>query len=95
MSENKRIKRKCLACGWEYEFCPTCGKETFLSAGFNSERCRDIFGVVSAYNAGTKTLSDVTAVVERYSTEPREYDHFLEPIKKVLIQANALNNKES
>ncbi|MCQ2147443.1 MAG: hypothetical protein MJZ16_08000 [Bacteroidales bacterium] len=50
--------RKCVVCGTEYEYCPTCYRDKFkpkYMLTIHSENCKGIWDVMSAY--ATKQLT--------------------------------------
>lgn len=78
------VMRKCVCCGKEYEFCPSCKKkdQPAWMVSFCSEACKGLFNIVSAYNA--KRIGKVAAqayIAEHKITEVTKYTG---PVKKAL-----------
>lgn len=85
-------KRKCLACGKEYDFCPRCeaAKETPWMITFDRNECKEIFNVVSGYNMGISTLNDVKTVLDKYNIA--DVSVYQGNVKDVLMQAQDVKN---
>jgi len=79
------VKRKCVCCGKEYEYCPTCAKkdQPQWMVTFCSEPCKELFNIVSAYNM--KRVGK--AAVQKYVAEHPTTGKYTEPIQKVLDEA--------
>ena len=77
------IKRKCICCGKEYEYCPNCHKELkpLWMASFDCETCKDLFNIVSAYNVGMVDKNKVKDFVRAKGLNTSGYS---ESIRKVL-----------
>ena len=78
------VIRKCVCCGREYEFCPNCSKanEPAWKVSFCSETCKELFNVVSAYNAKRIDRAAVNDFIAAHGiTDTTKYS---EPIRKVL-----------
>ncbi len=80
-------KRKCLACGKEYTFCPRCeaAKNTPWMTAFDCVACKEIFNVVSGYNMGISTLDDVKDVLSK--NKIKDVKIYKGTVKDVLMQA--------
>ncbi len=81
------VKRTCLCCGKEFDYCPTCEKYkgTPMSAGFDCEECKEIFNIVSGHNIGVVTLDDVKAVLDKYNIE--DVSVYKGVVKEILMKA--------
>ena len=81
------VLRKCVCCGKEYEYCPNCSKSNKPAwmVTFCSERCKDLFNIVSAYNMKLIGKAKVQAFVTEHSID--DFSHFNNSIRKVLEEA--------
>lgn len=74
---------KCFCCGKEYSYCPNCPKDKDKDASiytmFDSERCKKIFGILTAQSLGKKTNEECLA--ELRSLNVTSDENFKEPIK--------------
>lgn len=64
----KKNNRKCIICQKEYEFCPTCGKDSGKPswyAIFHSQRCHDIYDVCVAYRDKEITVDEAYNKLEK------------------------------
>lgn len=62
----KKGMRKCVVCGKEYEFCPTCAEtvdEPTWKLMFHNANCREIYNISTAYLAKKITKEEA---IERY-----------------------------
>ena len=77
--------RKCICCNNSYEYCGNCGdgrsKPSWM-AMYDTEKCKDVFNVVSGYNMGLKQKYEVKAVLDKYSIV--DFSKFKDSIKTVL-----------
>lgn len=50
-----KLNRKCIVCGKEYSYCPSCGadslKPTWMTI-YHDENCHDIFNIIRDYKTG-------------------------------------------
>lgn len=74
----------CFCCGKEYSYCPNCPKDKDKDASiytmFDSERCKKIFGVLTAQSLGKKTNEECLAELRSLGVTSDE--NFKESIKK-------------
>ena len=84
------VKRKCVCCGKEYDFCPNCAKsnQPQWMASFCSEPCKGLFKVVSAYNMKQVGKS----AVQRYISEHNITGKYTAPIEKVLNEVRSIRD---
>ena len=77
------VIRKCVCCGKEYDFCPNCAKkeQPAWMVTFCSVPCKELFNIVSAYNANRIGKAAVQAYVAEHHITGTNY---AEPIRKVL-----------
>lgn len=64
---SKKNIRKCIVCGSEYEYCPSCNKYSNMPRwkfNFDLENCKNIFMIASAYNSKTITSDEARAQFE-------------------------------
>ena len=61
-------KRICLCCGKEYEYCPNCGgSKTPWKVNYDTEACKELFNIVSAYNMNLVNEDKVKEVLDKHS----------------------------
>ena len=63
MSANNR---KCLLCGTEYEYCPTCGHKIYdlWKVNFCSRNCKDVYQTVVDFNCESKTAEETKEILK-------------------------------
>lgn len=63
--------RTCACCGKTYKYCPTCGKDIKKPwlAICDTEECREVLNIISAYNMGTVDKDRVKAVLDKYNVK--------------------------
>ena len=82
-------KRKCLCCGKTYEYCPNCGKSsTPWKVNYDTESCKELFNVISAFNMNLVNEDKVKDVLTKYSIT--DYSIYTDKITKIL---NSIANK--
>lgn len=61
--------RTCACCGKTYSYCPTCGKDTTKPwlAICDTEECREVLNIISAYNMGIVDKDRVKTVLDKYN----------------------------
>lgn len=87
------VKRKCVCCGKEYDYCPSCPKkdQPGWMVTFCSESCKELFNIVSAYNV--KRISK-EAVIKYMSEHNLEVDKYVDSVKKVLNEVSGTKEIE-
>lgn len=77
------VIRRCVCCNKEYEYCPGCPKkdQPGWMVTFCSEPCKELFNVVSAYNAKRIGKPVVKKYVSEHSLDANNYTG---PVRKVL-----------
>lgn len=82
------VIRKCVCCGKEYEFCPGCPRkdQPAWMVTYCSEPCKELFNIVSAYNAKRISKADVKKFVSEHKIDTSKVT---EPVEKVLNEVNA------
>jgi hypothetical protein len=80
------VKRKCICCGREYEYCPNCAQKNQPAwmVTFCNETCKDLFNVVSAYNMNRIGRDKVQAFAAEHNITSANYSG---SINKVLEEA--------
>ena len=84
--------RECICCSKSYRYCPSCGEYVnypIWMAEFDSDVCHEIFNVVSGYNMGVMTKSDVKKVIDKFKI--KDFSIFKDSIANKL---NELFSKE-
>lgn len=78
-------KRICRTCGAEYEYCPGCarsaGKPEWMLL-WDTEKCRSIYKMLSAYNMNLATAEEVEDLLKAHNVT--NYNEFLPDIKRQL-----------
>lgn len=56
------VKRKCICCGKEYEYCYHCGgkKNDTWKNNYDVESCRDVFNIITDYRGKYITKEEAT-----------------------------------
>lgn len=77
------VKRKCVCCDKEYDYCPNCAQkdQPAWMVTFCCEGCKDLFNIVSAYNAKRIGKAAVQSYVAEHDVNNTK---FTGPVKKVL-----------
>ena len=79
----KRNNKTCLCCGEKYTFCTSCDQYDFeprWKAIFHNKNCKDIFNILTEYNAGN--IDRATAVDSLKQCDLSAKDSFVENIKQ-------------
>ena len=81
----KKIFRKCICCGKQYEYCNHCGKnqEPWKNL-YDSRECKEIMNIVSAYNVGRVDAEKVKEVLDKYHVT--DYANYTEDVSKTLLE---------
>lgn len=45
--------RQCICCGQTYSYCPNCSHDPAWKLLYDTEQCREVSNIVSAYNMRT------------------------------------------
>jgi len=86
-----KVKRRCIMCAKEYEYCNSCGAAPKLWKNiFCSENCRDIYDVLNKYDGKLITKEDGTerlkafdlSVVSKFNDRFRKLAEELTPKKE-------------
>ena len=76
--------RTCCVCGKSYKYCPTCSHDPTWKMLYDSEKCKEISNVVSAYNMGILSKDKATTKLNDLQIDTTA--KFAENIAKVLIE---------
>lgn len=81
---SQKEKRICKCCGKVYEYCPHCGKnrDELWRNITDTEECREVLNIVSAYNIGRANKDQVINILDKYKV--KDYSKYKESISKVL-----------
>lgn len=67
----KKTNRICLTCGKAYSYCPNCTedelKPTWMAL-YDTENCREIFNILTDYNAGLINADKADEKLEKCNT---------------------------
>lgn len=86
--------RKCINCGTEYSFCPSCAKDRFKPGWMKlycSENCKNIFDALNEYFFGNITKEEAIEKLEMCDLSKR--DTFNEGIKEDLDKVLSAKKK--
>ncbi len=71
----KKGMRKCVVCGQEYEFCPTCAEsadEPTWRLMFHDLNCREIYNISTAYLAKQMTKEEAIEAYKKTDLSIRD-----------------------
>lgn len=84
---------KCFTCGKIFEYCRRCviNPIVYKEEGFCSEKCSDIFNILSKHGCGLATAEDTLEALAPYdfndlSESIQKHMNSLKPAKKVKAQ---------
>lgn len=81
------MKRKCVVCGTEYEYCPRCGKDANKPKwmfAFCSEKCKVGLDVLTRFGANELTVEEAYEALKDY--DYGVLSQYSESTKKLLEQ---------
>lgn len=78
--------RKCICCGKSYEYCPTCSRDPLWKSLYDSENCKEIVNIVSAYNM--KRIDKAKAIERLKAVKISDVNVYNDDISKVLTELN-------
>lgn len=63
-------EHKCLVCGQIFEYCRHCAVIPVVhkAEGFCSEKCSDIFNILSKHSCNLATIEETLAALKNYDT---------------------------
>ena len=88
-------EKVCLFCGQSYQYCPNCREYDSYPkwmAEFDTERCHDLYTVISGYNLGLKTKDDVKMVLDKHNVT--DYSIFSTKLQNKLRDMFPANNSK-
>ena len=88
------LNRKCVVCGKEYSYCPSCGQDSDKPGWmttFCGENCRSVYHACAGHYAGQLKDEEVKKMLEKCDLSNKE--NFTESVQKV-IDNICVNNKE-
>ena len=77
--------RKCLCCGAEYRYCPTCGRyarEPKWRVEFDTLDCKEVFNAISGYNMGIRSIESLKEVLDNNNVT--DFSKYKDSIKNKL-----------
>ena len=81
------MARKCILCGKEYEYCPSCPKdakkETWYAI-YDSENCKDISKALTDYNLKKITKEEACEALSRCDLSIDLNDHYRNEINAIM-----------
>ena len=92
----KRGERYCIVCGTKYEYCPNCGKGNVKDTwkfNYDSEECRDIFKVCSAFAFNHISAEEAKKKLSKYNLS--DTSRFKEDIRINISAINAAKEKNA
>lgn len=86
------VKRKCVCCGKEYDYCPSCPKndQPGWMVTFCSEPCKDLFNIISAFNSRRIGKDAVNKYMAEHNIDSNKY---VGSVKEVLDSAKEVEKK--
>ena len=94
--------RTCVVCGVQYDFCPKCNKdEPIWKFTFCSEKCKNTYHVLSAYENGMISADDTNNALKKldmtdFQSVGKSYSDTLKKLKEELQETKqaSSNNDE-
>ena len=81
------MARKCVLCGKEYEYCPSCPKDMSKALWhklYDSENCRNIFEALNNYNFKLATKEETRKILAKYDLSIELNDHYRGEIEEIM-----------
>lgn len=88
----EKNNRKCLVCGKEYRFCPSCAKDKNKPSWmtmYDTENCRAIFDALVDYNFGNISAVDAKAILDKCDLTIPLHQNHKNKINKIFSEAKA------
>lgn len=92
------VKRKCICCGNEYEYCYHCGdkKKESWKNNYDVESCRDVFNIITDYRGGYMSKEEATGRLKELNLANRatyveEVAKFVDELLKTPEKPEKLN----
>ena len=83
------MARKCILCGKEYEYCPSCPKdakkETWYAI-YDSENCKDISKALTDYNLKKITKEEARESLSKCDLSIQLNDHYRNEINAIMVK---------
>ena len=81
--------RKCVLCGKEYEYCPSCPKDArkpLWHKLYHSENCRNIFEALNNYNFKLATKEETKEVLSKCDLTIELNDHYRGEVNEIMTE---------
>lgn len=92
-------KRICLTCGRAYEYCPSCGGDKMRPRwmiNWDTEACKEVFNIVSAYNMGVMTADEAAdSLRDRGVKDFSAYKESIASNLKEIVRAASKKNSKA
>ena len=83
------MARKCILCGKEYEYCPSCRKdakkETWYAI-YDSENCKNISKALTDYNLKRITKEEANETLSTCDLSIKLNDHYRSEIEEIMTK---------
>ena len=79
--------RKCVLCGKEYEFCPTCNKDKHKPLWYklyHDENCKSIFEALNNYNFELATKEEAKEILAKCDLSIELNDRYMHEINSIM-----------
>ena len=83
------MARKCVLCGKEYEYCPSCPKDKDKALWhklYDNENCRNIFEALNNYNFKLATKEETKMILSRCDLTVELNDHYRGEINAIMAE---------
>lgn len=82
--------RKCVLCGKEYEYCPSCPKDKSKALWhklYDSENCRNIFTALNDYSFKLVTKEEAKELLSKCDLTLELNDHYRGEIDEIMSKS--------
>ena len=86
------MARKCILCGKEYNYCPTCTKDRnkpLWHKLYDSENCKNIFNALNDYNFNLISKEEAQAKLRSCDLSIDLNDHYRGEINAIMTEPEA------
>jgi hypothetical protein len=81
--------RKCVLCGKEYEFCPTCNKDKHKPMWYklyHDENCKNIFDALNNYHFELTTKEEAKDILSKCDLSIELADNYRHEIHTIMTE---------
>ena len=83
------MARKCILCGSEYKYCPSCKKDAKKEPWhklYDNANCRNISKALTDYNLGKITKEDARETLSKCDLSIKLNDHYRSEINAIMAK---------